>query len=97
MYIDTEPCDESRRPDRVAGLCLVAPGIPCNRTEGGFPSSGWLARQMKMPYMRILLGMDGPGLVFVRRSMSKQTDRVVAGVGGAAAMALRASQERKKV
>jgi hypothetical protein len=75
----------------------VAPGLPSNSTEGGFTSNDWFARQMKMPYMRALLGMDGPGLVFVRRIIGKHRDRVLGGAAGPAALALRPSQQRKKV
>jgi hypothetical protein len=47
-----------------------------------------------MLYIRTLLGMDGPGLAYVRRSITKQADRVRS---GGAANALHEDPDRQKV
>jgi pimeloyl-ACP methyl ester carboxylesterase len=65
----------ARRPERVAGLALVAPALPAN----DFARRVTFGTQLRLVATRATLASDAAGLAYVRRQLLRRADEVAAG------------------
>jgi pimeloyl-ACP methyl ester carboxylesterase len=83
----------ARRPERVAGLALVAPALPTTPAND-FARRATFGTQLRLVATRATLASDAAGLAYVRRQLLRRADEVAAGGLG---IALRAGEDTEAV